>query len=381
MTPTHILFAASDTGSGHRSAAVAIGAALQELAGDSISYEILDVLQATGLPIARDAAQVYSLLSTSLLPLYNLAFTLTNEPQRVEFISKIVASWARTTLATRLRKAQPQLIVATHPLVQRFVHEARQAAGLENLHLITVVTDLVSLHHSWAYPAVDLCIAPTSEAYNLLLQWGIPSAKLRQTGFPVHPKFAHFTASQADARQALGLAPDRFTILITSGGVGSGKIAEVVAALERAFPLTQTLVVTGNNKALLTKLRANPRSSQTKLYGFVENMEALMVASDVVVTKAGPGTLMEALVLRRPVIITEAIGKQEEGNITFVTQRQLGFHCPTTAELVKALQILAQPQEYQTFVARMTDAVPREGASQIAQMILAQIVQQSIPVS
>jgi len=125
MTPTHILFAASDTGSGHRSAAVAIGAALQELAGDAISYEILDVLQATGLPIARDAAQVYSLLSTSLLPFYNLAFTLTNDPQRVEFISKIVASWARTTLATRLRKAQPHLIVATHPLVQRFVHEAR----------------------------------------------------------------------------------------------------------------------------------------------------------------------------------------------------------------------------------------------------------------
>jgi Monogalactosyldiacylglycerol synthase (EC 2.4.1.46) len=35
-----------------------------------------------------------------------------------------------------------------------------------------------------------------------------------------------------------------------------------------------------------------------------------MAASDIVISKAGPGTLMEALVMRRPVIVTQAVGMQ-----------------------------------------------------------------------
>jgi UDP:flavonoid glycosyltransferase YjiC (YdhE family) len=113
------------------------------------------------------------------------------------------------------------------------------------------------------------------------------------------------------------------------------------------------------------------------IYGFVNNMEELMGASDLVITKAGPGTLMEALVIGRPVIVTEAIGMQERGNIDFVLNHELGAFCPTTDRIVPAVGEIMQPETYAATVARLRDAVPRDGATEIAQLLIDRL--RSIP--
>jgi UDP-N-acetylglucosamine:LPS N-acetylglucosamine transferase len=115
----------------------------------------------------------------------------------------------------------------------------------------------------------------------------------------------------------------------------------------------------------------------THLFGFVHNMEELMAASDVVVTKAGPGTLMEALVMRKPVIVTEAVGLQEHGNIDFVLNYELGFFCPTNERIVAAIASLEDPERYAATVERLKNAVPRDGAIQIARIIHQQLNLQS----
>jgi UDP-N-acetylglucosamine:LPS N-acetylglucosamine transferase len=104
-------------------------------------------------------------------------------------------------------------------------------------------------------------------------------------------------------------------------------------------------------------------------------MEALMAASDIIVTKAGPGTLMEALVMRRPVIVTEAVGLQEHGNIDFVRDHDLGFFCPTTDRIIDAVHDLSDPARYATKVENLHGAVPRDGAIQIAHILQQQLEQ------
>ena len=49
-----------------------------------------------------------------------------------------------------------------------------------------------------------------------------------------------------------------------------------------------------------------------------------MAAADLVITKAGPGTIAEAAALHRPLLLTGAVGLQEEGNIRFVLDAGLG---------------------------------------------------------
>lgn len=368
-TASNILFAISDTGGGHRSAAVAISAALGELRGESLNCSILDVLRATGVPMVRNAPNLYDQLSTRWLRVYDLTFQLTNGVRRVDALSRVVFLQARRKLARELIAAQPDMIVVTHPLVNRLVCAVRRTHRLP-IHVITVVTDLVSLHASWTYPGVDLCLVPTQEAYRLMLQRGMRAERMLRTGFPVHPKFVRYHRSRDEARRDLNLAGDRFTIMLTGGGVGSGNMRDLVLHLEQACRDQQILVITGKNRQLYQELKARVRHPYVHIYGFVDNMEALMAASDIVITKAGPGTLMEALVMRKPVIVTEAVGKQEHGNIDFVLNRDLGAFCPTSAQIVQALGELAESQRYQATVRRLEDAVPREGAYQIAELLL-----------
>lgn len=369
--PIDVLFAISDTGGGHRSAAVAISAALEQLSGGEITWAIEDLLQATNVPGIRSAPGIYDQLSTRWLKLYNVSFQLTNSRSTVGFLSRIVYLIARQNLERLLAERHPRLVVVTHPLVHRLVCAARRRHNA--FRVVTVVTDLVTLHAAWSYPGVDLALTPTDEAYHLMRKRGMKPSQLQRCGFPVHPKFAAENRDAPTARRDLGFDPDRFTVLLTAGGVGAGRLGELVHSLEQQLPDKQLLVVTGKNRALYEDLRRGPRLPHTHVFGFVHNMEELMAASDVVVTKAGPGTLMEALVMRKPVIVTEAVGIQEHGNIDFVLNYELGFFCPTTERIVAAITSLEDPARYAATVERLKHAVPRDGAMQIARVIHQQL--------
>jgi 1,2-diacylglycerol 3-beta-galactosyltransferase len=371
-TEPRILFAISDTGGGHRSGAVAIAAAIARLVGDRVSCHIVDLLTSTGLPVVRDAPDLYDQLSTRWLPVFNALFRATDGRRRVDVLSQMVYLGAHRNILRVLEEIRPTLVVSVHPLSNRLIASTRRAYRL-SFRFITVVTDLVSLHAAWADPAAELCIVPTDEAHQRQRAAGLAPERLLTTGFPVHPKFTEYAYSQAAARERLGLAAAPFTVLLTSGGVGSGNLGATVRAIAAAAPDVQLLVVTGRNAALRSDLEAAGLGAGVRIYGFVDNMEALMAAADLVVTKAGPGTLMESLVMRRPVLVTQAVGLQEHGNIDFVVGRNLGRFCPGIPQVVEAIAELRQPDAYATSVAALAGAVPRDGAFAIARVLLEQL--------
>ncbi|NOK61260.1 MAG: glycosyltransferase [Chloroflexi bacterium AL-W] len=370
-TPS-ILFAISDTGGGHRSGATAICAAIEELVGSDVECHIVDLLISTGLPLVQNAPDIYDHLSTDWLMIYNTLFQMTNGRRRMDLLTRLVYFQAHRNIVRVLDETRPSLVVSVHPLINRLIGNARRTYRL-SFRFATVVTDLVTLHSAWADPAVELCIVPTEEAYQLQRKRNLSEDKLVHTGFPVHPKFTNYAASKHKARNTLGIQNTPFTILLTSGGVGSGNMRDLVQEIHQAYPTHQLLVVTGKNTELREELENMNLSSLVHVYGFVDHMEVLMAASDIVVTKAGPGTLMETLAMRRPVIVTEAVGIQEQGNIDFVLNHELGAFCPTPERIVPAIADLMEPDVYEATMDRLADAVPRDGAIQIAHILLDQL--------
>ena len=79
------------------------------------------------------------------------------------------------------------------------------------------------------------------------------------------------------------------------------------------------IVVCGRNKAVRDKLEGHgwpiPDFKPTIL-GFVDNIDEYMTAADIIVTKAGPGTIAEAMIKGLPVLLTSFLPGQEEGNVT-----------------------------------------------------------------
>lgn len=371
-TVPRILFAISDTGGGHRSGAQAIAAAIEQQVGSAVETHIVDIFAQTGLPVVRDAPEVYDKLSTRWLPVFDVLFQLTDGRRRIDALTRLVYLAAHRNILRVLEEIRPTLVVSVHPLLNRLVGNARRTYRL-SFRFVTVVTDLVSLHASWADPDAELCIVPTNEAFSRLRDVGMPASKLLRAGFPVHPKFSAYDRSRDESQARLSLDPALFTVLLTAGGVGSGNLEQLVRSIHEAYPQLQLLVVTGRNTALRQRLEQCGFASHVHILGFVSNMEELMAASDIVVTKAGPGTLMEALVLRRPVIVTQAVGMQERGNIDFVLNHELGLFCPAMDRIVPVLEELMQPETYAATAARLVGAVPRDGAAQIASILLEQL--------
>ena len=368
MAYGNILFVISDTGGGHRSAADAMIEAVRRVDGDRARCSITDLLRETAVPLVRSAPEIYGYCSTRQIWLHDLFFRFTNEPQRIDLLSKLVYSKARENIKQVIRENRPDLVVVAHPLALRLMCAARREMRAQ-FPLITVVTDLATIHASWAFNESDLYLVPTWEAHQALLNHGIPEYKLIHTGFPVHPKFFGQQESQDLIRRKLAINPEKKTVLLTSGGAGGGKVQEFVEAIETQRPDWQTLVVTGNNRELYNTLKRRETSSPlTHVYGFVHNMERLMIAADVVATKAGPGTIMEARALRRPLVVTGAVGLQETGNIDYVSKNRYGLFAPNAVSLIKALDSLSSPQSAPEQKLH-TNAV-EDGATRIADVIL-----------
>lgn len=116
-------------------------------------------------------------------------------------------------------------------------------------------------------------------------------------------------------------------VLLVGGGEGMGPVENTVDALAADLGAEcQVVVVCGRNARLVNKLRSKtyPPGMHVLVLGFVNNMPDLMCASDAIITKAGPGTISEALISGLPIVLNAFVPCQEEGNIPYVTDNGVG---------------------------------------------------------
>ena len=370
---TRILFIISDTGGGHRSAANAIINALAQI-DPSITCEMVDLLKASRIPGIRNAPELYAFFSAKSIWLYNMLYRLSNFTGFMNFASKFLYQFARAHIHQTINTFGPDLVVVIHPLAVRPICDYREQTNA-TWPVVTVVTDLVSIHASWATNRADRYLLPTAAAVKRIVQLGVTPDKILLTGFPIHPRFFDIPANKACARQSLALPPDQFTILLTSGGAGGGQVETLVKELEKHCPDCMLLVVTGRNQPLFDRLsNRSAASPHTRIYQFIDNMEVFMAACDIVVTKAGPGTIMEAATLGKPIVLTGAVGLQEEANIDFVIDAHWGFYCPTAVKAGQTVAKIAATKSIRTNLAATT-ATTYAGTKLIAQTLLSMLQQ------
>ena len=166
----------------------------------------------------------------------------------------------------------------------------------------------------------------TEEAKKRAIEFGMPKDKVKLLGLPIRPDFALKDAQKARQREKIDLKPKLFTILMMGGGEGSGKMFEIVKALDEAKLKVQMIVICGRNKHLEEKLAkaAETLSFPLKVYGFTEDVAGLMSKSDIIITKGGPGSIAEALAMNLPMIIMSWLPGQEEGNVKYVRDENVG---------------------------------------------------------
>jgi 1,2-diacylglycerol 3-beta-galactosyltransferase len=103
----------------------------------------------------------------------------------------------------------------------------------------------------------------------------------------------------------------------------------------------------------------------------VDEMPEFMQAADILVTKAGPGTINEAFIAGLPIILYSRLPGQEDGNVTYVVDEGAGVWAPHPNNIVKAIQNwLDNPEQHQQAVYACKRLARPEAARQIAQILI-----------
>jgi 1,2-diacylglycerol 3-beta-galactosyltransferase len=372
-----ILFLISDTGGGHRSACNAITAALDQTnfgpRGQPLHFDhrIEDVASHCSFPLSQ-LGPAYSAALRFAPPLYGAMYHATNGKRRFRSVIRFCEPLYRRRLRDLFASYKPDVIVSVHPLLNHAALRARADAGMLDVPVITVITDLGRVHEGWLNPHVDAVVVPAREVYQRARERGIPVERIYHLGHPVHPKFEDVTETKQQIRKALGLPAEKTIALLMAGGEGGGKLLPTTLALAKSKLPLHLVVVTGRNTSLRTKLNeiAPTLSTPMTILGYCDNVPELMRAADLLVTKAGPGTIAEASLAEVPVVVYDFIPGQERGNLKYVETNGIGVVALTTADVVRSTRrIVANLERLQTMRARQASVAPRGSSRRIAELI------------
>ncbi len=173
---------------------------------------------------------------------------------------------------------------------------------------------------------------------------GIGGGATRHVGLPVRREIVRH--DPATARAALGLEPERRTLVVLGGSQGASALNEWVHAQRE--PLAQAgvqlYVVTGPGKgAAETLVSAGVRAV---FVPFSDRMAEVMSAADLVVSRAGAGTLAELIRCRTPAVLVpypRAADDHQRANADYfartgggcvVAQNELSRLTPTVLGLI-----------------------------------------------
>ncbi len=319
----------SDTGGGHRAAGRAIEAALQIRYPDQFETHYVDVFREYTPAPMKYAPEIYPKWVKHSIKTYGWYFQFFDQLMQLPLTrSTLPMLIAEDAVKKLLADYDPDILIVLHGAFSRFVVGARNRLRF-NIPIMTVITDLARPHVAWYHPGVDRCLVPCQAAFRRGVKLGVAPGKMRVVGHPAHPKFTLYKATKQEARRTLNWAPDRPTVMLLGGGEGMGDMEEIADAINRRALDAQMAIVCGRNEALRTALQAMAWNMQTYIYGFVDNIEVMMRAADVLVTKAGPGTIAEAAISGLPMILSDAIPYQESPNIGFVVDNQAGVFEPS----------------------------------------------------
>jgi 1,2-diacylglycerol 3-beta-galactosyltransferase len=360
-----ILVLFSDTGGGHRSAAEAVVEALQAEHGGTFRYDMVDAFLAYApYPLNKMPAWYPEMMRWPRA--WALAFRASDGYGRSRALTATLWPWVQNAARQLVREHPADLILNFHPL---FNAPVLRALGKRRPPFITVVTDLVSTHALWFHRRTDLCFVPTDLARYRGLMHGLPPERIQVVGLPVKKRFCVPPGDKAALRGRLGWPADLPLILLVGGAEGMGRLYETAREIDRVNNNCAIAVVAGRNEELRLRLQCTRWKLPAFAYGFVTEMPDLMRAADLLVTKAGPGTISEALNAGLPMVLYSRLPGQEDGNVHYVVEEGAGLWAPGPKRTAQAVaEMLANPARLEAAAASCRRLARPQAAERVARL-------------
>ena len=317
-----VLVLSADAGFGHRSAAKAIVTALKETHGDKCLVEMVNPLNDKRVPnLLRESQTDYDKLVTEMPRLYELGYEFTDATVISAVLEGALIVMLFEVIHSLIQRFQPDAIITTYPLYQAPL-SAVYLVYNHYIPLLSVVTDLSTVHGLWFHKAADQCLTPTRTVRDLAVKYGLEPSKLQITGIPVDPDLAK-NEDRTLLRAKLGWQSKQPVVL----AVGSKRVEhleDTLRIINHSGLQMQLVAVAGGNDVLFHHLQSVEWHMETQVHNFVTNLPEMMHGADCIICKAGGLIVSESLACGLPLILIDVLPGQETGNAAYVVENGAG---------------------------------------------------------
>lgn len=304
------------TGHGHKSISDALMEQFRQRS--DVQVEVIDGFELMG-EIGVQSSKLYGIVTRRARAVWKMAWNITMA-QTPRFTT--MAHLGNRRFTDYIRNFHPDLILTVHPMFNGTLTRMLEFHGLD-IPVVVLQADLINIHKAWCNPRARMTICPTREAYDCSVRRGMPPEKLKVLGFPTRARFCD-AARAAEPAEYDGARPLR--CLMMSGGEGSGNLKAYAEAILGATNAHLTIIC-GRNKKLRKQLRTGLSAKygeRINVLGFVTDVEKEMLDSDLMIARGSPNSMLEAVVMNVPLIITGALPGQERDNPLLMLNYNLG---------------------------------------------------------
>lgn len=225
-----------------------------------------------------------------------------------------------------------------------------------------------------AQKAAVICVAYDG------MQRYFPAKKIVKTGNPVRNDLLSIRRGDPAAYEFFGLVPGKITLLIIGGSLGARTINQSIMAHMEGLSRSGVQVIWQTGRYYFEEARKaseNYQDSSLVVTDFISRMDYAFSVADVVVSRAGAGTISELCLLAKPVILVPspnvAEDHQSKNAMALVNKEAALVVTDSEAKdkLVEvALGLLQQPEKMERLSENIKALAENDSAGRIAEQVL-----------
>ena len=361
-----VLILTCNTGGGHNAVAAALAESFRRL---GVSSDTADGLSFISQKASRFVSKWHTRFYRRYPKLYKAGYmSAENDAEsndRDNPVYRYMARGARR-LGRAIQDGGYDAVVCVHVIPAMMMTELRRQHETGSVFCFVATDYTCSPTVGGCTP--DICVIPHEALAEEFVSCGIARETLLAAGIPVRAVFRE-RGDRAAARSELALPPEGRHIVLMSGSIGCGPMADIAAELERRMERGDfASVLCGSNRQMLCALRRRG-FRRVEAVGFTNRVHRYMDSADVLVSKPGGISITEAGTRGTPLLLADMVGGCETRNQEFFHAHGWAETCRPEDMADAALALLDRPERRQALVAQQHRDFDGLAADRVAQAV------------
>ena len=207
-----------------------------------------------------------------------------------------------------------------------------------------------------------------------------PAGKIIKTGNPVRENLDNLSGLKPEALSYFNLKGERPVILVLGGSLGAGSINNSLSDAISKLGNSKCVWLWQTGKYYFENIRDLVSQSgfeNIKVHGFIKRMDYAYAAADIIVSRAGAGTISELCLAGKPVILVPSPNVAEDHqtrNAKALSEREAAVLLPDQAARTsladEALKLVADENSRQRLSRNILQLAERDADNRIAEVVI-----------